>query len=41
MTRTTFHLTDVQITWLNREARKLGITVAELMRRIIDAARGQ
>lgn len=39
MTRVTHHLTDAQLAWLNREAKKLGITVADLLRRIIDEKR--
>lgn len=39
MTRVSHHLTDTQLAWLNRESKKLGITVAELLRRIIDEVR--
>jgi hypothetical protein len=32
--------TEPQIVWLEAEAKRLGISVPELVRRIIDAARG-
>ncbi len=32
--------TEPQIAWLESEAQRLGISVPELVRRIIDAARG-
>jgi hypothetical protein len=31
--------TTPQVAWLQREARRLGLTVGELLRRIIDQAR--
>lgn len=39
--RQSVKLTDPQTAFLNAEARALGITVAELIRRIIDAWRFQ
>lgn len=39
MTRVTHHLTEAQIAWLTREAKRLGIKPAELLRRIIDKER--
>lgn len=33
-------LTEPQLAWLKEESDRLGISVAELVRRIIDAARG-
>lgn len=39
--RQSIQLTEPQIAWLNAEARTLGITVAELLRRIIDERRLQ
>ena len=39
MQRLTAHLTETQLAWLKREARRLGLTVADLLRRIIDTAR--
>lgn len=38
--RTTVVLTDPQLAWLRTEAGHLGISVNELIRRIIDKARG-
>jgi len=32
-------MTEPQLVWLRREAKKLGITVADLIRRIIDQNR--
>ena len=39
MQRVSMHLTETQLAWLKREARRLGLTVADLLRRIVDAAR--
>ena len=39
MERRAIHLTDAQLAWLKREAKRLGITIADLVRRIIDMAR--
>ena len=33
------HLQEPQLTWLRREAKRLGLTIGELIRRIIDTAR--
>ena len=41
MTRTTIHLTEAQLAWLAREAKRLGLGVAELIRRILDERRGK
>lgn len=30
---------EAQVTWLRREAKRLGIGVSELLRRIVDGAR--
>jgi hypothetical protein len=32
-------MTEPQLVWLRREAKRLGITVADLIRRIIDQKR--
>lgn len=39
LARTTINLTQPQISWLRREAKRLGLTLGELLRRIVDAAR--
>lgn len=39
MTRMNLVLTDPQKAWLERQAARLGISVQEFLRRIIDAAR--
>jgi hypothetical protein len=40
MEKINVYLSPEEMTWLRRRAEKIGITVAELLRRIIDAARG-
>lgn len=35
------NLSDPQAAWLREEAERLGISVAELLRRIIDKQRGE
>jgi hypothetical protein len=39
MHRTQLYLPDVQLAWLREEAAKRGITVSEIVRRLIDAVR--
>ena len=39
MERITVSLPDPQMTWLQREAKRLGVTIGELLRRIIDQVR--
>jgi len=39
MDRISFSLPQPQMSWLKREAKTLGITVAELLRRLIDQVR--
>jgi len=39
MDRLSFSLTDQQMGWLQRQARQLGISIGELLRRIIDEKR--
>jgi len=39
MERLTFSLTDPQLAWLQKEAKKLGISTGELLRRLIDERR--
>ncbi|MBV8069205.1 MAG: ribbon-helix-helix domain-containing protein [Acidobacteriaceae bacterium] len=39
MTRCTYHLTDQQIQDLKDESKRTGLSVAELIRRAVDAAR--
>ena len=39
LARTTVNLTPPQMSWLRREARRLGLTIGELLRRIIDDRR--
>jgi hypothetical protein len=39
LSRTTINLTPPQLTWLRREAQRLGLTLGELLRRIIDERR--
>ena len=41
MERLSLSLAPPQITWLRREAKRLGVTIGELLRRIIDVAREQ
>ncbi|TSC72747.1 MAG: hypothetical protein G01um101438_464 [Parcubacteria group bacterium Gr01-1014_38] len=40
MPKLVFSLTQQQVAFLQKEAKKLGITVAELVRRIVDQYRG-
>jgi hypothetical protein len=40
MERTTIQLTPQQLSWLKKQSGKLGITLGELLRRIIDETRG-
>ena len=40
MEKINVNFAQVQLTWLRREAKRFGITVAEVLRRIVDAARG-
>lgn len=37
--RTTFQLSGPQLTWLRKEAKKLGVTMGEFLRRILDEKR--
>lgn len=37
--RMSLTLNPPQIVWLKREAKRLGVTIGELIRRLIDAAR--
>lgn len=37
--RRTVDFTDPQMEWLRKEAYRLGVTITELVRRIIDEAR--
>lgn len=39
MDRISISLPPQQHTWLMREAKRLGVTIGELIRRLIDAAR--
>lgn len=39
MDRISLSLPQPQHSWLTREAKRLGITIGELIRRLIDAAR--
>lgn len=39
MTRMTFHITEGQRAWLREETKRLGITVPELLRRLLDSER--
>ena len=39
MDRLSFSLTEQQMAWLRRQARQLGITIGELLRRLIDKER--
>jgi len=39
MQRISVSLTDQQMRWLQREAQRLGISIGELLRRLIDQAR--
>lgn len=39
LSRTTINLTPPQLSWLRREAKRLGLTLGELLRRIIDEKR--
>lgn len=41
MIRKLLHVTAPQAEWLEQEAKRLGISVSELVRRIIDEARGE
>jgi hypothetical protein len=40
MQRMSISLTVQQVAWLRREAKRLGITIGELLRRLIDQTRG-
>ena len=40
LTRISVRLPDQQIDYLNAEAERLGLTVSEVLRRLIDDARG-
>lgn len=40
MVKRLISFTEPQIVWLEAEAQRLGISVPELVRRIIDTARG-
>jgi hypothetical protein len=40
MIKRVISFTEPQVQWLEAEAKRLGISVAELVRRIIDQARG-
>jgi len=39
MKRVNYHLTEQQIIWLQEQSKKTGLSIAELIRRAIDAAR--
>ena len=39
MDRISLSLPDPQLSWLRREAKRLGVTIGELIRRILDQAR--
>ena len=39
MDRLSFSLPEPQMSWLRREAERIGITIGELLRRIIDQVR--
>ena len=39
MERITVSLPDPQMAWLKREAKRIGITIGELLRRLIDQVR--
>lgn len=39
MERISFSLPAAQLSWLQREAKRLGVTIGELLRRLIDGAR--
>jgi hypothetical protein len=39
MTRTTTYLTEMQLAWLRAQAERYGVTIGELVRRIIDEKR--
>jgi hypothetical protein len=39
MNRLSFSLPEPQMSWLRREAERIGITIGELLRRIIDQVR--
>ena len=39
MQRTSISLPEPQMSWLRSEAKRLGITVGELLRRLIDRVR--
>jgi hypothetical protein len=39
MERITVSLPDPQMTWLKHEAKRIGITIGELLRRLIDQVR--
>lgn len=39
LNRTTINLTTPQLSWLRKEAKRLGLTLGELLRRIVDEKR--
>lgn len=39
MDRITISLPEPQMLWIKREAKRLGVTIGELLRRIIDQVR--
>lgn len=39
MQRITISLPDPQLSWLQSEAKRIGITIGELLRRLIDRVR--
>lgn len=39
MERISISLPDTQISWLRREAKRLGVTIGELVRRLLDQVR--
>lgn len=41
MTKQVISFTDPQIAFLKKEAKRLGISIADLVRRIVDAHRDQ
>ena len=40
MDKITVSLTEAQLVWLAEEAKKAGLSISEVLRRIIDKARG-
>jgi hypothetical protein len=41
MTRTSVTFSEPQLDWLQSKAKELGITVSELVRRLVDKERGE